>query len=230
MARRINAMIELNPDALAIAEALDRERREKGARGPLHGIPVVLKDNIDTADRMRTSAGSLALADAIAPRDAFVVERLRAAGCVILGKTNLSEWANFRGARSTVGLERARRADAQPVRARPQHQRVEFGFRGRDGRLAGRDCRRHRDRRLDRQPVVDLRPRRHQAHRRSREPRGHHPDRAQPGHRRADGAHGRRCRGAARRDDRRRSARRGDGGRAAARRTATTRSSSIRRA
>jgi len=99
----INAMIELNPDALAIAESLDRERREKGARGPLHGIPVVLKDNIDTADRMRTSAGSLALADAIAPRDAFVVERLRAAGCVILGKTNLSEWANFRGARSTSG-------------------------------------------------------------------------------------------------------------------------------
>jgi amidase len=99
----INAMIELNPDALAIAEALDRERREKGARGPLHGIPVVLKDNIDTADRMRTSAGSFALADAIAPRDAFVVERLRVAGCVILGKTNLSEWANFRGARSTSG-------------------------------------------------------------------------------------------------------------------------------
>jgi amidase len=99
----INAIIERNPDALAIAEALDRERRDKGSRGPLHGIPVVLKDNIDTADRMRTSAGSLALAEAISPRDAFVVERLRLAGCVILGKTNLSEWANFRGARSTSG-------------------------------------------------------------------------------------------------------------------------------
>ncbi|MFO1314061.1 MAG: amidase [Burkholderiales bacterium] len=99
----INAMIELNPDALAIAGALDRERKEKGARGPLHGIPVVLKDNIDTADRMRTSAGSLALAEAIAPQDAFVVARLRAAGCVILGKTNLSEWANFRSSRSTSG-------------------------------------------------------------------------------------------------------------------------------
>ena len=99
----ITAMIELNPDALAIAEALDRERREKGARGPLHGIPVVLKDNVDTADRMRTSAGSLALAESIAPQDAFVVARLRAAGCVVLGKTNLSEWANFRGARSTSG-------------------------------------------------------------------------------------------------------------------------------
>ena len=99
----INAMIELNPDALAIAEALDRERKDKGARGPVHGIPVVLKDNVDTADRMRTSAGSLALADHVAAQDAFVVARLRAAGCVILGKTNLSEWANYRGARSTSG-------------------------------------------------------------------------------------------------------------------------------
>ncbi len=99
----INSVIELNPDALAIADALDRERKEKGARGPLHGIPVLIKDNIDTADRMKTSAGSLALADAIAPRDAFLVERLRAAGAVILGKTNLSEWANFRADRSTSG-------------------------------------------------------------------------------------------------------------------------------
>ncbi|MFO1414929.1 MAG: amidase [Burkholderiales bacterium] len=99
----LHAIIERNPDALALAAALDRERREKGPRGPLHGIPVVLKDNIDTADRMRTSAGSLALADSIAPRDAHVTARLRDAGCVILGKTNLSEWANFRGARSTSG-------------------------------------------------------------------------------------------------------------------------------
>jgi len=99
----INAIIERNPDALATAEALDRERREKGPRGPLHGIPVVVKDNIDTGDRMRTSAGSLALAAYSAQRDAFVVERLRAAGCVILAKTNLSEWANFRGERSTSG-------------------------------------------------------------------------------------------------------------------------------
>ncbi len=99
----INAVIELNPDALAIAEALDRERRERGARGPLHGIPVMVKDNLDSADRMRTSAGSFALAESIAPRDATVVERLRAAGCVLLGKTNLSEWANFRSSRSTSG-------------------------------------------------------------------------------------------------------------------------------
>ena len=100
---RLNAVIERNPAALDIAEALDRERSEKGARGPLHGIPVLIKDNIDTADRMRTSAGSLALAESIAQRDAFVVARLRAAGAVILGKTNLSEWANFRSTRSTSG-------------------------------------------------------------------------------------------------------------------------------
>jgi len=100
---RINSVIELNPDALSIADALDAERAARGPRGPLHGIPVLLKDNIDTADRMRTSAGSLALAESIAPRDAFVTERLRAAGAVILGKTNLSEWANFRSTRSTSG-------------------------------------------------------------------------------------------------------------------------------
>jgi amidase len=99
----INAIIELNPEALAIADALDKERREKGARGPLHGIPVLIKDNIDTADRMMTTAGSLALSGSIAPRDAFVVQRLREAGAVILGKTNLSEWANFRSSHSTSG-------------------------------------------------------------------------------------------------------------------------------
>jgi len=100
---QLNSVIELNPDALAIADALDAERGQSGSRGPLHGIPVLIKDNIDTADRMHTSAGSLALAESIAPRDAFIVERLRAAGAVILGKTNLSEWANFRSTRSTSG-------------------------------------------------------------------------------------------------------------------------------
>ncbi|HXD16225.1 MAG TPA: amidase [Vicinamibacterales bacterium] len=99
----LNAIIELNPDALAIADALDAERRTSGLRGPLHGIPVLVKDNIDTADRMSTTAGSLALEGSIAARDAFVVERLRAAGAVILGKTNLSEWANFRSTHSTSG-------------------------------------------------------------------------------------------------------------------------------
>src|SRR5437773_726948 len=99
----INSIIELNPDALAIAEALDRERKDKGPRGPMHGIPIVIKDNIDTADRMHTSAGSLALVDSVAARDADVVRRLREAGAVILGKTNLSEWANFRSSHSTSG-------------------------------------------------------------------------------------------------------------------------------
>jgi amidase len=100
---RLNSIIELNPDALAVAAELDRERKTKGARSPLHGIPILLKDNIDTADRVRTTAGSLALADTFAPRDAFIVERLRAAGAVILGKTNLSEWANFRSTHSSSG-------------------------------------------------------------------------------------------------------------------------------
>ncbi len=100
---KLNSVIELNPDASRIAGELDRERKAGHARGPLHGIPVLLKDNIATADRMQTTAGSLALVGAKAPRDAAIVTRLRAAGVVILGKTNLSEWANFRSTRSTSG-------------------------------------------------------------------------------------------------------------------------------
>lgn len=100
---RLNSIIELNPDALRIAEELDAERTSRKARGPLHGIPIVIKDNIDTADRMKTSAGSLALAESVAQRDAFVAQRLREAGAVILAKTNLSEWANFRSTHSSSG-------------------------------------------------------------------------------------------------------------------------------
>ncbi|MCM2256321.1 MAG: amidase [Vicinamibacteria bacterium] len=96
-------VIEINPSALAIAAALDEERAKKGARGPLHGVPVLIKDNIDTGDKMQTTAGSLALEGHVAARDAHVAERLRAAGAVILGKTNLSEWANFRSSRSISG-------------------------------------------------------------------------------------------------------------------------------
>ena len=99
----VNSIIELNPDALAIAEALDKERKEKGVRGLLHGIPVLIKDNIDTADRMQTTAGSLALLGSHPTQDAFVAEQLRKAGGVILGKTNLSEWANIRSNHSTSG-------------------------------------------------------------------------------------------------------------------------------
>ncbi|MCB2377472.1 amidase [Hymenobacter sp. BT635] len=100
---KLNSVIEVNPDALSLADALDKERKSGKVRGPLHGIPVLIKDNIDTADRMQTTAGSLALAGHKAQQDAFIVQRLRAAGAVLLGKTNLSEWANFRSTRSTSG-------------------------------------------------------------------------------------------------------------------------------
>ena len=99
----INSVIEINPDALSIAEALDHERKEKGPRGPLHGIPILIKDNIDTADRMMTTAGSLALLNSTPSQDSFVAKRLREAGAVIIGKTNLSEWANFRSNHSSSG-------------------------------------------------------------------------------------------------------------------------------
>jgi amidase len=99
----INAVIELNPDALTIADALDKERKAGKLRGPLHGIPVLLKDNIDTGDKMQTTAGALALAGHHAAKDSFVAKQLRAAGAVILGKTNLSEWANFRSSHSASG-------------------------------------------------------------------------------------------------------------------------------
>jgi amidase len=99
----VNAVIEMNPEADAIAAALDQERKAKGPRGPLHGIPVLIKDNIATADHMMTTAGSLALVGSKPAKDSFVAQRLRAAGAVILGKTNLSEWANIRSSHSTSG-------------------------------------------------------------------------------------------------------------------------------
>lgn len=99
----VRSVIELNPDAIAIARALDAERAAGKVRGPMHGIPVLIKDNIDTADRMQTTAGSLAMVGSPAPHDAGLVTRLREAGLVILGKTNLSEWANWRSTRSTSG-------------------------------------------------------------------------------------------------------------------------------
>jgi amidase len=99
----VNSVIEINPDALAIAKALDEEGKAKRSRGPLHGIPVLIKDNIGTHDRMSTTAGSRALEASVPAQDAFIVRRLREAGAVILGKTNLSEWANFRSSHSTSG-------------------------------------------------------------------------------------------------------------------------------
>ena len=100
---KLNSVIELNPDCEAIAAALDRERKERGPRGPLHGIPMLIKDNIDTYDKMMTTAGSLALVGAKPSQDASVAKKLRDAGAVILGKTNLSEWANFRSTKSSSG-------------------------------------------------------------------------------------------------------------------------------
>ena len=176
---------------------MDAERRAGKLRGPLHGIPVLVKDNIDTADTMRRPRARSRSSGATPARDAAVVARLRAAGAVLLGKTNLSEWANIRSTRSTSGWSGARRPDAEPVRARSQPVRLELGL-GRGGRgepVRGRD--RHRDRRLDRVPVGDVqRHRRDQADGRAGQPRRHHPDLALAGHRGADGAHAcatRRC-------------------------------------
>jgi amidase len=103
MDKELRSVIELNPDALSIADTMDSERKSGKVRGPLHGIPILIKDNVGTADKMETTAGSLALVGARPARDAFLVERLRAAGAVILGKTNLSEWANFRSTHSSSG-------------------------------------------------------------------------------------------------------------------------------
>ncbi len=100
---KLNAIIEINPDALHIADILDKERKNGRVRGKLHGIPILIKDNIDTGDSMQTTAGSLAMEGHIASRDAFIVQKLRQAGAVLLGKTNLSEWANFRSTRSSSG-------------------------------------------------------------------------------------------------------------------------------
>ncbi|MBS1576127.1 MAG: amidase, partial [Bacteroidetes bacterium] len=99
----LNAVIEINPDAIRIAQQMDTERKAGKVRGPLHGIPILIKDNIDTADKMQTTAGALAMVGHIAARDAFIVQKLRDAGAVILGKTNLSEWANFRSSSSSSG-------------------------------------------------------------------------------------------------------------------------------
>ncbi|MBG6063098.1 amidase [Flavobacterium sp. CG_9.1] len=100
---QLNSVIEINPDAIAIAVAMDKESKAGKSRGPLHGIPVLIKDNIDTADKMQTTAGSLAMVGNIASKDAFVVRKLREAGAIIIGKTNLSEWANFRSTQSSSG-------------------------------------------------------------------------------------------------------------------------------
>ncbi|WP_317039494.1 amidase family protein [Hymenobacter lapidarius] len=110
----LRAVIETNPDALKIADELDKERKAGKVRGPMHGIPVLIKDNIDSGDQMMTTAGALALSGHKAKQDAFIVQKLRAAGAVLLGKTNLSEWANFRSTRSVSGWSSRGRQSRNP--------------------------------------------------------------------------------------------------------------------
>ena len=150
----LNSIIELNPDALDIADRLDTERKAGRVRGPMHGIPVLIKDNIDTADRMKTTAGSLALVDAHPLLDAGIVTRLRDAGAVLLGKTNLSEWANFRSENSTSGWSGrgglTRNPYALDRNACGSSSGSGIGCRGKPV-CRGR---RHRDGRLDHLPLV----------------------------------------------------------------------------
>ena len=208
----VNAIIELNPDALAIADAMDAERKAGKVRGPLHGVPVLIKDNIDTADKMKTSAGSLALGNSTPSQHAFIVQRLIAGGAVIIGKTNLSEWANFRSTRSTSGWSgRGGQTNNPYVLDRNPCGSSSGTGAGIAADFADRRHR-HRDRWLDHLPVVDQRPRRHQADGRPVGTLGDHSDLRVAGYRRPDGAHRRRRGRAARRPDRTRPARRGDQG------------------
>ena len=213
---RVNAVIAVDPTAMDQARRLDRIRR---ARGPLFGMPILIKDNIETAGPLPTTAGSLALVNNVTNRDAPLVARLRAAGAVILGKTNLSEWANIRSEQFDLGLERGRRPDPQSARAQPQSVRILLGQRrgGGGGHGAGGD--RHRDRRIDHLPRRDQRHRRLQADRRPGQPHPCRADQPQPGHAGADDSDRPRRGFGAERHRRHRSGRPGDGrGRRAPRR------------
>ncbi len=123
---QLGAVIELNPDALEIADSLDKSTTP---RGPLHGVPILIKDNIDTADKMSTSAGSLALEHSHPTKDSAVAAHLRAAGAIILGKTNLSEWANIRSTHSISGWSGRRGTHSQPVCSQSQHLGLQFRLR-----------------------------------------------------------------------------------------------------
>ncbi len=199
----LHSVIELNPEALAIADSLDAERKSRGPRGPLHGIPVLLKDNIATADRMMTTAGSMALAGVAPPKDAFIVQRLRQAGAVILGKTNLSEWANYRSTHSTSGWSGRGGQTHESLFTRSQNPvRFELRFRRRDRSQPGGDRRWNRDRRLRGLTLEQQRAGRHQADAWTSEPHRYRADLAQPGHSGADGPDRDRRRTAARRHER----------------------------
>jgi len=229
---RLNAIIELNPDALKIAAEMDRERKIGKVRGPLHGIPVLLKDNIATGDRMSTSAGSLALAGVRASHDSFVAARLRAAGAVIIGKTNLSEWANMRSTHSVSGWSGRGGLTRNPYALDRNTSGSSSGSGAAiaaglatlavgtetDGSIV---CPASVNGVVGLKPTVgtvstagvDLRPGRHQADIGSGQPQRHHPHRAFTGHGRSDGAQRQRRRADADGDGRRRCIRPGHEGR-----------------
>ena len=190
---RLNSVIEINPDALEIAAALDQEREKGTTRGPLHGIPLLLKDNIATADRMQTTAGSLALVGSRVAQDATSAARLRAAGAIILGKTNLSEWANFRSSHSVSGWSSRGGQTRNPYAL----DRTPCGSSsGSAVAVAANLCAAAvgtETRWVHHLPVANLRHRGHQADPGPGEPGRHRSDCTQPGHRGPDGAHGRRC-------------------------------------
>ena len=159
----LRAVIAVNPDAIAEAQASDARRKAKKLLGPLDGVPILIKDNIETKDPIATTAGSLALKDNVTNRDAPVVALLRAQGAVILGKTNLSEWANIRSTKAMSGWSAVGGLVRNPVRARPHRLRiVERHRRGDRGELRGGGAG-HRDRRVGGLPVVDERAGRAQA-------------------------------------------------------------------
>jgi len=190
----LHSIIELNPDALSIADELDKERKDGKLRGPLHGIPVLIKDNIDTGDKMMTTAGSLALVGHKAAQDAYIIRQLRAAGAVILGKTNLSEWANFRSTRSTSGWSSRGGQTKGPyiLDRNPSGSSAGSG-----SAVAANLCAVAIGTETDgfrRIPLFGERRRRHQADGRAAEPQRDHPDIGYPGYSRPDGADGDRCR------------------------------------
>ncbi len=161
---RLNSVIEINPDALAIADSLDRERRETGPRGPLHGIPILIKDNLDTADRMQTTAGSLALEGHHAQEDSTVAAKLRSRGRADPGQDQPERVGQLPLQPLQQRLEQPRRADPEPLRARPQPVRLLLRLGRRGCREPVRRRRGHRNRRLDHLPLAHQRDRGHQAH------------------------------------------------------------------
>ena len=209
---RVNSIIEVNPDAEAIAAALDRERAAGHVRGPLHGIPIVLKDVVATADRMETTAGSLALVGSKAPRDAGVAARLREAGAILLGKANMSEWNAFRGWPTRGGWSGRAGIGRNPYALSFSTGDSSSGSAAAVAASFAAGARRSRDVRLDRDALLALRRRRAEAHDWARQSLRNDPDLVHPGCDRPDRADRDRPGDAPRRHGRRRPARPADRG------------------